>query len=150
MNECEQSIKKDEDRLKDQAEEFKKIKKRFRNSVSVVACIILATFLSFVKYTNTKYQRLVAHTDSLSSELRSREFLIEKGLEKSQLRKIKNLMSIYELNKKDIHNYTSFDVFFQEMHDRQKASDLYERLKKANVPIRMNFDQFYRSIEIEN
>src|SRR6478735_31374 len=108
MNEHQLSIMKDEDKSNDHTEEIKKVKKRFQKSAFIVASIILVVFFSFAKYTDTRYQKLVAHSDSLSSELRSLEFLIEKGLEKSQLRKIKNLMSIYELNKKDFHSYTSF------------------------------------------
>jgi len=149
-SEREQRIKNNEATLRGQHEHFKSIKKTFWTMAAAAAVVVGIALLLFVRYTNTRYQKLTSKNDSLSLELRSHEFLINAGLEKSKLQKVKSLMSIYDLNKKGIHDYTSFDVFLQEMRDKRKANELYDSLLKAKVPVNMNFDQFYKIVKLDN
>ena len=149
MKDREQRIKSAEDILKKQQEKFKKTRRRFWVVVAIIAVAVGLMLLQSARNANVRYRDLTTRNDSLSLELRTREFLINEGLEKSNLQKVKSFLSVYELNRIGVHTYSSVEMFKKDMRDVQKAKELYERLLKANVSINMNFDQFYRIVKFD-
>ena len=157
LHERERILNQKEKELKNQFDELGK-KRRLFWGLLVVTIVLASVFLFFLTR-NEKYginenpiiSGLKLQNDSLRLELNALEIFINNGYEQSQLIKIKNLRSLY-INLKTIDDSfnSSFDSFVREMQDRTKASDLFEKLKSEGRPVRMNFDQFYKSIRIEN
>lgn len=157
LQERERILNQKEKELKNQFDELGKKRRLFWGLL--VVTIALASVSLFFLTRNEKYEinenpiisGLKLQNDSLRLELNALEIFINNGYEQSQLIKIKNLRSLYiNLKTFDDSFNSSFDSFVREMQDRTKASDLFEKLKSEGRPVRMNFDQFYKSIRIEN
>jgi curved DNA-binding protein CbpA len=157
LHQRERIINQKEKDLKNQFDQLRKKRKIFWGLFAVTISLALV-YLSFLtrseKYginENPIVSELKFQNDSLRLELNVLEIFISNDYEQSQLIKIKNLKSLY-INLKMIDDSfnTSFDSFVHEMQDRTKANDLFEKLKREGRPVRMNFNQFYKSIRIEN
>lgn len=157
MKEREQQLNDAEASLKYQETQFRASKQRHWFVIAVTITIIcLAVGFGLIKFettTNVAEQdlnlNLKGKVDSLNVELQIRDFIIDEGLGKSQLQKVRSFLIIYQLNRIAAHTDNSLDLFKREMRDRQKAEELYQRLRKDKVNLNMNFEQFYRTVYFE-
>jgi curved DNA-binding protein CbpA len=157
MKEREQQLKDAEASLKTQETQFRASKQRhwFIIAVTITITIIsLAVGFGLIKFETTKNVaeqdlNIKSMVDSLNDELQIRDFIIDEGLEKSKLEKVRSFLKIYQLDMTVAHTDNSLDLFKREMRDRQKAEELYQRLRKDKVNLNMNFEQFYRTVYFE-
>lgn len=149
MKDREQQIKSDEESLKNQQEKFKNTRRRFWVVVAIIAVAVCVLPLQFVRNESVLYRDLVARNDSLSFELKAREFLINEGLNKNSLEKVRSFVRAYELSANGVNTYSSIETFKRDMRDEQKAKEYYDNLLKANVSINMNFEQFYKTVKFD-
>jgi curved DNA-binding protein CbpA len=157
LRERERIINEKEKELKNQFDEQRKKRKIFLALFIVTISLALVSLFFLTQSEkhdisqNPIASGLKLQNDSLRLEINALEIFINNGYEQSQLIKIKNLGLLYiNLKGNDDSFATSFDSFVREMQDRVKAKDLFEKLKSEGRPVRMNFDQFYKSIRIEN
>lgn len=163
MEEKEQQRKNNEESFRHQQAVFRASIKRYWIVVTIISLAVVYGLFKFMTAANVeqrvlkeKYdslnfeQRLLKEKyDSLNDEIQIRDFIIDEGLEKSKLEKVRSLLEIYQLNRTATRTENSLDLFKREMSDRQKAKELYERLRKDKVNINMNFEQFYRTVYFE-
>lgn len=151
MKEREQQLKDAEASFKYQQAQFRTSRQRHWFVVTIISLALGYGLLKFVTTTNVAERdiNLKGKVDSLNVELQIRDFIIDEGLEKSKLEKVRSFLKIYQLDMKVAHTDNSLDLFKRDMRDRQKAEELYQRLRKEKVNINMNFEQFYRTVYFE-
>lgn len=149
MKEREQRVKMAEDRLRDKERRFRISKQIFLGLVAIIFFGFFIGLNQFVRRNNLQIQKLESKNDSLSLDLRAFKFLIDEGLEGSRFQKVRSFLTVYDLSAAKVHSYSSLEQFKQDMRDRQKALELYEKLLKAKVPIKLNIEQFYRIVKLD-
>lgn len=148
MREREQKVRNAENAVLNQWKKFQKQRRWFWYAALLGFITSCGVVFLFVRGINGNHRALEKKNDSLTLELRVRDYLIDSGLAKSQFQKVKSLLQIYDLNKEGVHDYKSLDVFVREMQQRKNSDSLFKIIIKSKN-INMNEGQFHKMVRMK-